>query len=929
MKNNLLMRVWAVLLAACLVATSVSAVQIMKVYASEEEDGQGDLIDDDGGDDGGDQGGDQGGGDSGQGEEHATGLIVDPVIDPVLPPDPPAPTPADYNISCTTPNIAFGKWYPDAIIAPSTISIVNTGGVSFPVGWVETDPSTAFSLVCNSGSNNLDAGATMTFNIVPEDGLDPGSYNASYTFYNSDDSSRAHTATANVSVTIMDPGPYITSVTVTPGSITIAPGKSFTFSADVKGGNHYDASVTWSVLNNTSSQTTIDQNGKLTVSSSERATSFDVIAVSNQDPSHGDSANVNVTQSVDHIVSVKADPSEGGAVAGGGSVRDGDSVSISASANNNYAFKGWFENGNLISSNNQTRIDNITSDRTFTAKFERQTCYVKTHVNNSDAGTVTDSSSVPYCGKMTITAKAKDGYHFDKFVENGDKISDSKSIELNNITTDRDITAVFNKDTCKVNVAVNPANTGAVDGAGKYDIGSNVNLQAYATDGYVFAGWTINNQMVSKSDKYTINNIKNDVCVIANFMKKGAQTFTVTSGIANLGGTITPSGDVAVAQGNSITYTILAAPGYKISAVMVDGKNIGPVTSYTFNNVNAVHAIAAAFEKKAAEPASNNKSTSNVNTGNTQNVTVTKKTDEKKNTEYNNKTAAEGAVQDQRVVYADIPEVQSELDPDAYASDVYTISLDQDQDVNAASDTVMAKHNLTEDEVRAMIRDNSILPLLREAYQDGVLKITVNNNYAADKQETAVDLNYSEKTITNFEDVIAESLTDDEKIGVLNGIPVAFNIDITDSGETIDKNTKEAMQSKVGYKPISYFDFVILKTSNGVTSVIDTTVAELEVVIPIPEQYQKNGRKFCVIRDHNGDVDILRDLSTDPTHIKFRTDKFSEYAIAYEAININKLMLRFVIITFVSLILAIICFYTLVKHQRRVRKLQRKAQHQG
>ncbi len=74
-----------------------------------------------------------------------------------------------------------------------------------------------------------------------------------------------------------------------------------------------------------------------------------------------------------------------------------------------------------------------------------------------------------------------------------------------------------------------------------------------------------------------------------------------------------------------------------------------------------------------------------------------------------------------------------------------------------------------------------------------------------------------------------------------------------------------------------------------------------------------------MIRNHNGKVDILEDIGSDPTTVTFRTDRFSEYAIAYEAININKLIMRFLIIMIVSLILAVICFVNLVKYRRKAR----------
>ncbi|MBQ6574646.1 MAG: hypothetical protein IJL90_00915, partial [Lachnospiraceae bacterium] len=286
----------------------------------------------------------------------------------------------------------------------------------------------------------------------------------------------------------------------------------------------------------------------------------------------------------------------------------------------------------------------------------------------------------------------------------------------------------------------------------------------------------------------------------------------------------------------------------------------------------------------------------------------------------------EGAVPEQHVVYTDVPDDISAPDPEQHADDVYTILLDEPGTSSAPAESVMAKHALDEDSLRVMIREKNDLPLLREAYEAGNLKITVNNSYAADKQETSVGLYHDNPTITNFEDVIAESLTEDEKISVLSGGNVAFNIDISDSTETIDKETKSALSSKVGYKPVSYFDFVILKTAGGVTSIISNTGAELEVVLPIPQEFRKKGRRFCVIRDHNGEVDILKDVGNDPNNVTFRTDRFSEYAIAYEAVSPRTIVLRFSIIALLGLVLALLCFLELVHHRRKMRiKARREA----
>jgi hypothetical protein len=73
-----------------------------------------------------------------------------------------------------------------------------------------------------------------------------------------------------------------------------------------------------------------------------------------------------------------------------------------------------------------------------------------------------------------------------------------------------------------------------------------------------------------------------------------ATCYTITA-TAGDGGDISPSGNTAVAYGNDKTYTITADDGYEIEDVLVDGKSIGVVTSYTFKNVKKAHTISASF----------------------------------------------------------------------------------------------------------------------------------------------------------------------------------------------------------------------------------------------------------------------------------------------------------------------------------------------
>ena len=65
--------------------------------------------------------------------------------------------------------------------------------------------------------------------------------------------------------------------------------------------------------------------------------------------------------------------------------------------------------------------------------------------------------------------------------------------------------------------------------------------------------------------------------------------------IASAGGTISDEGITEVTEGDSKTYNIIADEGYEIKDVLVDGKSVGIVDSYTFENVGANAKIEVIF----------------------------------------------------------------------------------------------------------------------------------------------------------------------------------------------------------------------------------------------------------------------------------------------------------------------------------------------
>jgi CSLREA domain-containing protein len=70
------------------------------------------------------------------------------------------------------------------------------------------------------------------------------------------------------------------------------------------------------------------------------------------------------------------------------------------------------------------------------------------------------------------------------------------------------------------------------------------------------------------------------------------QTITASAGA---GGSITPAGSVNVPRGGSRGFAIAAAANYHVADVLVDGVSVGPVSTWSFDDVVADHAIDASF----------------------------------------------------------------------------------------------------------------------------------------------------------------------------------------------------------------------------------------------------------------------------------------------------------------------------------------------
>lgn len=123
-----------------------------------------------------------------------------------------------------------------------------------------------------------------------------------------------------------------------------------------------------------------------------------------------------------------------------------------------------------------------------------------------------------------------------------------------------------------------------------------------ACGGYTFNGWLDEDGhlvtgdafgVITKATTFTGSWTKNESTPTP---PTSTTRYTITAS-AGQGGSISPAGAVRVAKGNDKTFVITADTGYTVSQVLVDGKDVGAVTTYTFENVRAAHTIQAVFTR--------------------------------------------------------------------------------------------------------------------------------------------------------------------------------------------------------------------------------------------------------------------------------------------------------------------------------------------
>ena len=277
----------------------------------------------------------------------------------------------------------------------------------------------------------------------------------------------------------------------------------------------------------------------------------------------------------------------------------GDGSNYISPDNGDYSNGTWTGNENSVvftisGTSGNRRIAGIsvtTSVPTTSAIYNSNPlCYVyavNVDQNIEHGSVVADQTTDIVAGtEITLTPTPATGYHFGSWIVTAG--NDPVTVENNKFTmpeSNVNVSALFWIDTLTVEVNANPTVGGTVSGAGDYEYGDMVTLNATANTGYTFVNWTENNQEVSADATYefTFNGEAGTRTFEANF---SLNSYEITvSANPTAGGNV--NGGNTYNHGATANLTANPATGYHFVNWTKDGDVVSTSANYSFTVAEA------------------------------------------------------------------------------------------------------------------------------------------------------------------------------------------------------------------------------------------------------------------------------------------------------------------------------------------------------
>ena len=237
----------------------------------------------------------------------------------------------------------------------------------------------------------------------------------------------------------------------------------------------------------------------------------------------------------------------------------------------------------------------LTADHTLSATFAQYQYVITATAGNGGTISPVGATNMVSGGNQTYTITPATGYHITDVFVDGASVGAVGTYTFSNVTANHTIFAAFDVNEYTITVT-QPANGAITPGTTTVTYGATPTFVVTPNTGYSVTAITLNGTNVMSQAQntngvytYTLPAVSANATLTATMTQK---TFTITK---NAGSNGAINGPATANYGATASYTIVPNAGYVVDNVVVDGMNMGAITSYTFVNVVANHTIAATF----------------------------------------------------------------------------------------------------------------------------------------------------------------------------------------------------------------------------------------------------------------------------------------------------------------------------------------------
>jgi len=211
-------------------------------------------------------------------------------------------------------------------------------------------------------------------------------------------------------------------------------------------------------------------------------------------------------------------------------------------------------------------------------------------ITPSGVRNVTEGSS------LTFAISPDTYYRIADVRVDGSSVGTIPSYTFSNIAANHTINATFVAlPVYSISASAETGGSITPDGVTQVHQGESQSYAIRVNAGYRIADVLVDGTPVGTDTAYTFSNVTANHTISVTFDEIPVYTITAS---ASAGGTVSPSGNIAVSEGDAQTFNFTPSNGYEVTAVTVDGQAVANRASYTFSNVTANHTIAVAFSIK-------------------------------------------------------------------------------------------------------------------------------------------------------------------------------------------------------------------------------------------------------------------------------------------------------------------------------------------